>query len=190
MSPELAQPVSAAGRKRSHWGNGVEQRATCKQPISIHRISMARWIAELRGFLVLLPSLVNFRWLKHSFFFSCVRSSRKKKKKKKVFLLMHNITKALCYSTLSGFGLDLHPSGNYSSSSLWSVSWSTFSWCNVLPWVIRPASSQWNKWAGIKVPLMLFSGGRLAFLERRTAVVWESQHQNSAYMKVMNHVYI
>ena len=29
MSPELAQPGPAAGRKFSHWGNRVEQRATC-----------------------------------------------------------------------------------------------------------------------------------------------------------------
>lgn len=48
MSPELAQPGSAAGRKHSHWGNGVEQRATCEKPISIHCISMARWIVELK----------------------------------------------------------------------------------------------------------------------------------------------
>lgn len=58
MSPELAQPGSAAGSKHSHWGNGVEQRATCKKPISIHCISTARWIAELRVFS--LPGPVVF----------------------------------------------------------------------------------------------------------------------------------
>lgn len=35
MSPELAQPGSAAGRRHSHWGTRVEHRATCKKPISI-----------------------------------------------------------------------------------------------------------------------------------------------------------
>lgn len=59
MSPELAQPGSAAGRKHSHWGNQVEHRATCKKPISIPCISMARWIAELRGFFQ-LPEPVGF----------------------------------------------------------------------------------------------------------------------------------
>lgn len=49
MSPELAQPSCAAGRKHSHRGNGLEQRAMCKKPISIHCISTARWIAELRA---------------------------------------------------------------------------------------------------------------------------------------------
>lgn len=52
MSPELAQPSSAEGRKHSHWGNQVEHGATCEKPISIPCIIMARWIAERRGFFL------------------------------------------------------------------------------------------------------------------------------------------
>lgn len=43
-------------------------------------------------------------------------------------------------------------------------------------WVICPGYSQRNKLEGIKVPLILFSGGWLAFLQRSIAVVWENQH--------------
>lgn len=123
MSPELAQPGSAAGRKRSHWGkkkNVVEQRATCKKPISTQRISTARWIAELR---VIFPALIsfhgslssplNFRWLVRScvfcFLFFFLRRQRQQlcqmhtnitalpESREKVILLMHNVTDLLLY---------------------------------------------------------------------------------------------
>lgn len=79
MSPELAQPCSAAGRMHSHWGNGIEQTATCTKPISILCINMARWIViffSLRSDLLpnsVFTSNLSVTWLS---FISCVGASR------------------------------------------------------------------------------------------------------------------
>lgn len=181
MSPELAQPGSAAGRKHSHWGNRVEQRATCEEPISIHCISMERWIAELRVFFpaliyILIPlfSPLNFRWLVHIFFScvsasSCVRDIPLLQSRSfcwciisqmycYIFHLFKEVQDLVCAYALVE-SVPLLACGLFHSAPIHDVT-------SFPEWVICPGSSQRNKLVGIKVPLILFPGGWIAFLDR------------------------